>query len=117
MKVASSQCADGWAILAPSATTDRAGLGDVRILIRARRTSASTPEVSEVPSDDVRAHRVSDPSLRWRSLYARADAVYRRAETRIPEEKCPERKTGARHAEVITARLIQDERGWLRLAG
>src|SRR5439155_7492254 len=29
----------------------------------------------------------------------------------------PERKTGVKHAEVITAWLIQDERGWLRLAG
>ena len=28
-----------------------------------------------------------------------------------------ERKTGVKHAEVITARLLQDERGWLRLAG
>jgi hypothetical protein len=27
-----------------------------------------------------------------------------------------ERKTGVKHAEVITARLIQDDRGWLRLA-
>jgi len=24
---------------------------------------------------------------------------------------------GVKHAEVITARLVQDERGWLRLAG
>ena len=28
-----------------------------------------------------------------------------------------ERKTGVKHAEVITAWLVQDERGWLRLAG
>jgi hypothetical protein len=27
-----------------------------------------------------------------------------------------ERKTGVKHAEVITARLVQDERGWLQLA-
>jgi hypothetical protein len=27
-----------------------------------------------------------------------------------------ERKTGVKHAEVITARLVQEERGWLRLA-
>ena len=27
-----------------------------------------------------------------------------------------ERKTGVKHADVITARLVQDERGWLRLA-
>jgi hypothetical protein len=24
----------------------------------------------------------------------------------------PERKTGVKHAEVITARLVQDDRGW-----
>jgi hypothetical protein len=28
-----------------------------------------------------------------------------------------ERKTGVKRAEVVTARLVQDERGWLRLAG
>ena len=28
-----------------------------------------------------------------------------------------ERKTGVKRAEVITARLVQDSRGWLRLAG
>ena len=28
-----------------------------------------------------------------------------------------ERKTGVKHAEVITSRLVQDDRGWLRLAG
>jgi hypothetical protein len=28
-----------------------------------------------------------------------------------------ERKTGVKHAEVITARVLQDERGWLRLVG
>jgi hypothetical protein len=36
----------------------------------------------------------------------------------IPGHWVPtERKTGGQHAEVITARLVQDERGWLRLAG
>jgi hypothetical protein len=28
-----------------------------------------------------------------------------------------ERKTGVKRAEVITARRVEDERGWLRLAG
>jgi len=28
-----------------------------------------------------------------------------------------ERKPGVKHAELITARLVQDEHGWLRLAG
>ena len=28
-----------------------------------------------------------------------------------------ERKTGVKHAEVVTARLVLNERGWLRLAG
>ena len=28
-----------------------------------------------------------------------------------------ERKTGVKHAEVVTTRLVQNERGWLRLVG
>jgi len=28
-----------------------------------------------------------------------------------------ERKTGVKDAEVITIRIVQNERGWLRLAG
>ena len=32
---------------------------------------------------------------------------------RVPNE----RKTGVKRAEVVTARLLEDERGWLRLAG
>jgi hypothetical protein len=28
-----------------------------------------------------------------------------------------ERKTGVKDTEVITVQLVQDERGWLRLAG
>jgi len=28
-----------------------------------------------------------------------------------------ERKTGVKHAKVVTAQLVQDERGWLSLAG
>ena len=28
-----------------------------------------------------------------------------------------ERKTGVKHTEVVTSQLVQDERGWLRLAG
>ena len=28
-----------------------------------------------------------------------------------------ERKTGVKRADVITSRVVQDERGWLRLAG
>jgi len=27
------------------------------------------------------------------------------------------RNAGVKHAEVVTARVVQDERGWLRLAG
>jgi hypothetical protein len=33
-------------------------------------------------------------------------------EVRVPTE----RKTGVKRAEVITARLVQDDRGWLKLA-
>jgi hypothetical protein len=36
----------------------------------------------------------------------------------IEAAKVPtERKTGVKHAEVVTVRLARDERGWLRLAG
>jgi len=36
----------------------------------------------------------------------------------LPARGVPhERKTGVKHTEVITARLVQEERGWLRLAG
>jgi hypothetical protein len=34
-----------------------------------------------------------------------------------PVRLATERKTGVKHADVVTARLVQDERGWLRLAG
>jgi len=33
------------------------------------------------------------------------------------DSRTSERKTVVKQAEVITARLVQDERGWLRLAG
>ena len=33
-----------------------------------------------------------------------------------PAPTASERKTGVKRAEVITARLVQDERGWLRIA-
>jgi hypothetical protein len=33
------------------------------------------------------------------------------------EAAVAERKTGVKHAEVITARVVQNARGWLRLAG
>ncbi len=32
-------------------------------------------------------------------------------------QAAPERKMGVKHAEVVTVRLVQDEDGWLRLAG
>jgi hypothetical protein len=35
----------------------------------------------------------------------------------VEVEAPTERKTGVKRAEVIKARLLQDERGWLRLAG
>jgi hypothetical protein len=37
--------------------------------------------------------------------------------SRPPTLTASERKTGVKRAEVITVRLVQDERGWLRLAG
>jgi hypothetical protein len=41
----------------------------------------------------------------------------RMTEPGLPAVITPERKTGVKHAEVVTARLVQDGRGWLRLAG
>jgi hypothetical protein len=34
-----------------------------------------------------------------------------------PARAYAERKTGVKRAEVVTARLVQGERGWLGLAG
>ncbi len=36
---------------------------------------------------------------------------------RVSAVATSERKTGVKHAEVVTARLVLDEGGWLRLAG
>jgi hypothetical protein len=50
--------------------------------------------------------------------YVEAVVARRRAtESASDPVSTSERKTGVKHAEVITARLVQDERGWLRLAG
>jgi len=55
------------------------------------------------------------PREAWKD-YVRAVV---RPETResSPTEGGHERKTGVKHVEVVTVRLVQDERGWLRLAG
>ncbi|HEV8534522.1 MAG TPA: SHOCT domain-containing protein [Candidatus Limnocylindria bacterium] len=42
---------------------------------------------------------------------------WRRYMAAVVQGCLPERKTGVKHAEVVTARIAQDERGWLRLAG
>ena len=36
---------------------------------------------------------------------------------RCTDSRTSERKTVVKQAEVMTARLVQDERGWLQLAG
>ena len=52
------------------------------------------------------------PSLNVEAVLARQQQISDKPPTVITSE----RKTGVKHAEVITARLLQDERGWLRLA-
>jgi len=47
---------------------------------------------------------------------SRSEELSRDSSARQPGASS-ERKTGLKHAEVITARVVQDERGWLRLAG
>ena len=43
-------------------------------------------------------------------------AGHGRRQLRFIKEIPTERKTGVKHAEVITVQLVQDARGWLRLA-
>jgi len=55
------------------------------------------------------------PRADWK-FYVTA-AVPKPGRCRSTPKGSTERKTGVKHAEVITVRLLQDERGWLRLAG
>jgi hypothetical protein len=67
-----------------------------------------------------RAHRIRR-QLREKALAHKvAELVSQGPECRwvaIATTGSTERKTGVKHAEVVTAQLVQDERGWLRLAG
>jgi hypothetical protein len=56
------------------------------------------------------------PRESWMA-YVRAVIPATKPNESTPSEGGSERKTGVKHAEVVTARLVQDERGWLRLAG
>ncbi len=53
--------------------------------------------------------------LNLRPREAWQEFVERAVETLAVRDE-PERKTGVKHAEVVTTPLVQDERGWLRLA-
>jgi hypothetical protein len=44
-------------------------------------------------------------------------ARQRQAQDTLVPVTTSERKTGVKYTEVVTTRLVQDERGWLRLAG
>jgi hypothetical protein len=56
------------------------------------------------------------PRESWKD-YVRAVVPATKTNESTPIEGGSERKTGVKHAEVVTARLVKDERGWLRLAG
>jgi hypothetical protein len=53
----------------------------------------------------------------WEPYVEAVLARQRQVVDKPPTVITSERKTGVKRAEVITARLVQDERGWLRLAG
>jgi hypothetical protein len=53
----------------------------------------------------------------WEPYVEAVLARQRQEQNPSPAATTSERKTGVKHTEVITARLLQDERGWLRLAG
>jgi hypothetical protein len=53
----------------------------------------------------------------WEPYVDAVLAKKRAAESASDSASASERKTGVKRAEVITARVVQDERGWLRLAG
>ena len=57
------------------------------------------------------------PKPIWEPYVEAVLARQRQEQATSPAVTSSERKTGVKHAEVITARLVQDERGWLRLAG
>ena len=52
----------------------------------------------------------------WEPYVDAVLAKKRAAESASDSVSASERKTGVKYAEVITTRLLQDERGWLRLA-
>jgi len=74
----------------------------------------------EIGADHVEDKRLLVTFKPWPHWEPYVDAVLaRKAATQSAGEpvSTSERKTGVKHAEVVTARLVQDERGWLRLAG
>ena len=56
------------------------------------------------------------PRRIWEPYVEAVLARQRQEQVPSPAVITSERKTGVKHAEVITARLVQDEHGWLRLA-
>src|SRR5713226_6336841 len=53
--------------------------------------------------------------LRWRASEDRKDFV--RGFVTAADGEVTERKTGVKHAEVVTPQLLQDERGWAPVGG
>jgi hypothetical protein len=73
----------------------------------------------EIRADHVGGKRLLVTFKPWPHWEPYVDAVLaRKAATESAGDRVEtsERKTGVKHAEVVTARLVLDERGWLRLA-
>jgi hypothetical protein len=73
----------------------------------------------EIRADHIDGKQLSVTFKPWPHWEPYVDAVLARKAATEPTGfvSTSERKTGVKHAEVVTARLVQDERGWLRLAG
>jgi hypothetical protein len=75
---------------------------------------------TEIRADHVEGKRLLVTFKPWPHWEPYVDAALARkaaTESAGDSVSTSERKTGVKHAEVVTARLVQDERGWLRLAG
>jgi hypothetical protein len=88
-------------------------------------TDEEMKRVLQLIFSEIRADHTEDgltiefrPKPIWEPYVEAVLARQRQGQNTAVPVTTSERKTGlVKHAEVITARLVQDERGWLRLAG
>ncbi len=57
------------------------------------------------------------PKPIWKPYLEAVLARQKQGQDTLAAVTTSERKTGVKRAEVVTGGLVQDERGWLRLAG